>query len=76
LGADGWRPICPSVDQGAQGQGAARRSCPPLWSMYYVGMLACKLPFPVLYDLPTVLVSLFAAMVASGIALARCWQAW
>jgi NO-binding membrane sensor protein with MHYT domain len=44
--------------------------------MYYVGMLACKLPFPVLYDLPTVLVSLFAAMVASGIALARCWQAW
>lgn len=40
-----------------------------IWSMHYVGMLAFRLPIPVEYDWPTVLVSLFAAVVASGIAL-------
>ena len=40
-----------------------------IWSMHYIGMLAFTLPIPVLYDWPTVLVSLLAAMAASGIAL-------
>src|SRR5204862_2092372 len=40
-----------------------------IWSMHYIGMLAFSLPIPVLYDVPTVLLSLFAAMAASGIAL-------
>jgi len=40
-----------------------------IWSMHYIGMLAYRLPVPVLYDWPTVVVSLVAAMFASGIAL-------
>ena len=40
-----------------------------IWSMHYVGMLAFSLPVPVLYDWPTVLVSLLAAVFASGVAL-------
>jgi two-component system sensor histidine kinase/response regulator len=40
-----------------------------IWSMHYVGMLAFRLPIPVQYDWPTVLVSLLAAIVASAIAL-------
>jgi PAS domain S-box-containing protein len=40
-----------------------------IWSMHYIGMLAFVLPVPVLYDWPTVLVSLFAAIFASGVAL-------
>ena len=40
-----------------------------IWSMHYVGMLAFRLPVPVLYDWPTVLVSLLAAVLASAIAL-------
>jgi two-component system, sensor histidine kinase and response regulator len=40
-----------------------------IWSMHYVGMLAMILPVRVLYDLPTVLLSLFAAILASGVAL-------
>ena len=40
-----------------------------IWSMHYVGMLAFNLPVPVLYDWPTVLLSLIAAIVASGVAL-------
>jgi diguanylate cyclase (GGDEF)-like protein/PAS domain S-box-containing protein len=40
-----------------------------IWSMHYIGMLAFRLPVPVRYDWPTVLVSLIAAMVASAIAL-------
>jgi PAS domain S-box-containing protein len=40
-----------------------------IWSMYYVGMLAFRLPIPVEYDWPTVLVSLLAAILASAIAL-------
>ena len=40
-----------------------------IWSMHYVGMLALNLPVTVLYDLPTVLLSLLAAICASAIAL-------
>src|SRR2546421_12869681 len=31
-----------------------------IWSMHYVGMLAFRLPVPVLYEVPTVLASLLA----------------
>src|SRR6202166_1354723 len=40
-----------------------------IWSMHYIGMLAFVLPIPVAYHWPTVLVSLFAAILASFIAL-------
>ena len=40
-----------------------------IWSMHYVGMLALTLPVPVLYDIPTVLLSLLAAVLASAVAL-------
>ncbi len=40
-----------------------------IWSMHYIGMLAFILPIPVAYHWPTVLLSLFAAILASVIAL-------
>src|ERR1700726_1093310 len=40
-----------------------------IWSMHYIGMLAFILPVPVAYHLPPVLLSLFAAALASVIAL-------
>src|SRR5262245_44483547 len=40
-----------------------------IWSMHYIGMLAFRLPIPVLYDWPTVALSLIAAVFASAIAL-------
>jgi two-component system sensor histidine kinase/response regulator len=40
-----------------------------IWSMHYIGMLAFQLPVVVLYDWPTVLISLLAAVVASWVAL-------
>jgi PAS domain S-box-containing protein len=40
-----------------------------IWSMHYIGMLAYSLPLAVLYDWPTVLLSLLVAIVASGVAL-------
>src|SRR5215470_20017845 len=40
-----------------------------IWSMHYIGMLAFRLPVPVQYDWPTVLLSLLAAILASAIAL-------
>ena len=40
-----------------------------IWSMHYVGMLAFVLPVPVLYDWPTVLLSLVAAIFAAAVAL-------
>src|SRR5207302_3551754 len=40
-----------------------------IWSMHYIGMLAFVLPIPVAYHWPTVLLSLFAAILASVIAL-------
>jgi len=41
-------------------------------SMHYIGMLAFRLPISVQYDWPTALLSLFAAIAASSIALAIC----
>jgi diguanylate cyclase (GGDEF)-like protein/PAS domain S-box-containing protein len=40
-----------------------------IWAMHYVGMLALSLPMPVAYHLPTVMLSLMAAISASGVAL-------
>jgi PAS domain S-box-containing protein len=40
-----------------------------IWAMHYIGMLAFRLPVPVLYDVPTVVVSLLAAIAASAMAL-------
>jgi PAS domain S-box-containing protein len=40
-----------------------------IWSMHYIGMLAYALPVAVLYDWPTVLWSLLAAVLASAVAL-------
>jgi PAS domain S-box-containing protein len=40
-----------------------------IWSMHYIGMLAFSLPVPVLYDWPTVLLSLLAAVFAAAVAL-------
>ncbi|MGH9690200.1 MAG: MHYT domain-containing protein [Candidatus Acidiferrales bacterium] len=40
-----------------------------IWSMHYIGMLAFSLPIPVLYDWPTVVLSLLAAILASVVAL-------
>ncbi|MGH9469795.1 MAG: MHYT domain-containing protein [Terriglobia bacterium] len=40
-----------------------------IWSMHYIAMLAFTLPVRVRYDLPTVLLSLLAAILASAVAL-------
>jgi len=40
-----------------------------IWAMHYIGMLAVSLPVPVLYDYPTVVLSLLAAIGASAMAL-------
>src|SRR5260370_22524372 len=40
-----------------------------IWSMHYIGMLAVSVPVPVLYDWPTVLLSVIAAILASAVAL-------
>jgi PAS domain S-box-containing protein len=40
-----------------------------IWAMHYTGMLAFRLPIPVYYHVPTVALSLFAAILASLIAL-------
>ncbi len=40
-----------------------------IWSMHYTGMLAYRLPVPVHYHIPTVVLSLVAAICASFIAL-------
>jgi NO-binding membrane sensor protein with MHYT domain len=40
-----------------------------IWSMHYVGMLASKMPMKVFYDIPTVVLSLLAAIAASAVAL-------
>src|SRR5260221_2714942 len=49
--------------------GAATAMGTGIWSMHYIGMLAFSLPIPVLYDWPTVLLSLLAAVFTSAIAL-------
>jgi NO-binding membrane sensor protein with MHYT domain len=40
-----------------------------IWSMHFIGMLALSLPIPLGYDLPTTLLSMVTAIVASGIGL-------
>jgi diguanylate cyclase (GGDEF)-like protein len=40
-----------------------------IWSMHYLGMLALRLPVPVFYFWPTVLLSLLLAIAASSVAL-------
>lgn len=40
-----------------------------IWSMHFTGMLAYRLPIPVYYHIPTVILSLVAAIAASFIAL-------
>ena len=40
-----------------------------IWGMHYIGMEAFRLPVPVEYDWPTVLVSIAVAILASGMAL-------
>ena len=60
--AGGWtRAVWLLGGAGAMGTG--------IWSMHYIGMLAFILPVPVAYHWPTVLLSLFAAILASAIAL-------
>jgi NO-binding membrane sensor protein with MHYT domain/signal transduction histidine kinase len=60
--AGGWpRLVWLLGGAGAMGTG--------IWSMHYIGMLAYILPIPVAYHWPTVLLSLFAAILASVIAL-------
>jgi PAS domain S-box-containing protein len=60
--AGGWiRAVWLLGGAGALGTG--------IWSMHYIGMLAFILPIPVAYHWPTVLMSLFAAILASVVAL-------
>jgi diguanylate cyclase (GGDEF)-like protein/PAS domain S-box-containing protein len=40
-----------------------------IWAMHYIGMLALTMPMPVSYHVPTVALSLLAAISASGVAL-------
>jgi two-component system NtrC family sensor kinase len=40
-----------------------------IWCMHFTGILAFRMPIPVYYDLSTVVASLIAAIVGSGIAL-------
>jgi len=40
-----------------------------IWAMHYIGMLALKLGVPILYDFPTVLFSLLAAIFGAATAL-------
>ena len=50
-----------------------------IWSMHYIGMLAFRMQVPVLYDWPTVVLSLVVALVASAIAfllVARSTLSW
>ena len=49
--------------------GGATASGIGTWSMHFTGMLAFSLPVPVLYDWPTVLISLLPAVFGSAVAL-------
>lgn len=40
-----------------------------IWCMHYIGMLAYQMPMKILYDVPTVLLSLLSAIAASAVAL-------
>lgn len=60
--AQGWaRGFWLGTGAGAMGLG--------IWAMHYVGMLALNMPIPVFYHLPTVVLSLLAAIGASAVAL-------
>jgi PAS domain S-box-containing protein len=60
--AHGWvRIVWLSAGAAAMGLG--------IWAMHYVGMLALSMPMPISYHLPTVLLSLLAAITASAVAL-------
>src|ERR1700720_2381575 len=60
--AGGWtRAVWLLGGAGAMGTG--------IWSMHYIGMLAFVLPLPVAYHWATVLLSLGAAILPSGVAL-------
>lgn len=60
--AQGWaQSFWLSTGAGAMGLG--------IWAMHYVGMLALSMPMPVFYHLPTVMLSLLAAIGASAVAL-------
>ena len=60
--AHGWVRLC-WLGGGAFAMGTG------IWSMHYIGMEALRLPVPVYYDWPTVLLSMLAAILASAIAL-------
>ncbi len=49
--------------------GGATASGLGTWSMHYTGMLAFSLPVPILYDWPTVLLSLLPAVASYAVAL-------
>jgi diguanylate cyclase (GGDEF)-like protein/PAS domain S-box-containing protein len=53
----------PWLTAGATGMGVG------IWAMHYIGMLAMSLPIPVSYHVPTVVLSLLAAIAASATAL-------
>jgi len=60
--ASGWTRVAwLSAGAGAMGIG--------IWAMHFKGMLAFHLPVPVEYHWPTVLASLFVAVLASAVAL-------
>lgn len=40
-----------------------------IWSMHFIAMLAFRLPIPLAYDIPITMLSMFSAMVVSGLAL-------
>lgn len=40
-----------------------------IWSMHFIGMTAYRLPVPIAYNVPLILISLVMAIVISGIAL-------
>ena len=40
-----------------------------IWAMHYIGMLALRMPMPVFYHFPTVLLSLLIVVCASAVSL-------
>lgn len=53
-----------------------------VWSMHFIAVLAYQLPLPMNYDIPTVLLSMVASVLASGLALSLVsrqtfgWSHW
>jgi NO-binding membrane sensor protein with MHYT domain len=58
-----------SVDFAMLAGGAVALGGIGIWSMHFIGMVAYRLPVPVLYNLPLTVLSLVAAIVISGLAL-------